>query len=57
MKDYSVENKKRKKAWVQTHKNDEGASFFKIHYIEYDTEYSTGMYLTHEAAKKDLVNF
>lgn len=52
MKKYSKEWKQKQGAWVQNHNGE-----FKIHYIENDTEYSTGSYYTKSAAEFDLAKF
>lgn len=38
--------------WIQKH-----GDVWKIHYIQYDTEYSTGSYLTAKEAREALKNF
>ena len=57
MKKYSAEWKEAQKAWIQDHKNEKWGKFYKIHYIEYGTEYSTGEYLTRKEAEVDLNEF
>lgn len=57
MKKYSREWKIKEKAWVQSHNDSEGDVFYKIHYIENDTEYSTGVYYTKNSAMEDLTHF
>jgi hypothetical protein len=57
MKTYSREWKKKKKKWVQEHKNVSGKSIWKVHYLQNDTEYSNGEYSTEKSAKEDLQNY
>nr|MBC8360924.1 hypothetical protein [Candidatus Desulfatibia profunda] len=52
MKKYSQEWKEAKGKWIQKH---DGC--WKIHYIEHDTEYSTGEYFTAKSAREDLKNY
>jgi hypothetical protein len=49
MKKFSVEWKLKKGSWIQKHKNH-----WKIHYIRYNTEYSTGLYITKTQALEAL---
>ncbi len=54
---FSREWKLSKKAWIQDHKNAAGDKVYKIHYLENDTEYSTGEYFTKKSANEDLKNY
>jgi len=54
---YTYEWKQKTKKWVQKHKHSNGESYWAIHYMQNDTEYSNGEYLTEKAAKKDLENY
>ena len=52
MKKYSKEWKEAQGKWIQKH-----GDLYKIHYIEYGTEYSAGEYFTALAAREDLKNY
>lgn len=52
MEKYSREWKMKHGKWIQRH-----GDVWKIHYIENETEYSTGEYLTAAAATADLKNY
>ena len=52
MEKYSREWKLAQGKWIQKH-----GDIYKIHYIENDTEYSTGEYLTAAGAKENLKNY
>ena len=56
MKKYSVAWKKAKRAWIQDHIRG-CERIWKVHYIQYDTEYSKGEYLTKAEALAALENF
>ena len=49
MEKYSREWKLAKGKWIQKHED-----IWKIHYIEYDTEYSKGEYYSAEEAREEL---
>lgn len=55
--DYSKENKEKLGKWIQDHTDDNDDRFYKIHYIRYNTEYSTGKYYKKSDAKADLKNY
>jgi len=52
MEKYSKEWKESKGKWIQRHDG-----IYKIHYIKYDTEYSTGKFFTVAAAREELKNY
>lgn len=54
MKKYSTEWKKDKGSWVQRHRNEKWGYYYKIHYIEFETEYSKGEFTTRIEAEKEL---
>ena len=51
MKKFSVEWKYAKNHWTQKHQDDMWGTIWKIHYIQYDTEYSVGHYRTKAEAE------
>ena len=53
---YSTEWKNKVGKWVQNHKEN-GETIYKIHYIENNTEYSTGQFLTRGDAEEALKDF
>lgn len=57
MKKYTSEWKQKTKKWVQKHTKSDGTSYWSIHYISNDIEYSNGEYFTEESAKEDLNNY
>ena len=57
MKTYTVEEKRKAGKWVQKHESEKWGKIWKIHYIQNDTEYSTGEYLTKKDAEKELINY
>ncbi|OGF47013.1 MAG: hypothetical protein A2231_03130 [Candidatus Firestonebacteria bacterium RIFOXYA2_FULL_40_8] len=57
MKTYSVEEKIKAGAWVQSHRGYEGEKIYKIHYIKFGTEYSTGQYFTKKSATAELKKY
>jgi hypothetical protein len=48
--DYTAKDKVKAGVWVQKHKSEKWGKVWKIHYIEYGTEYSIGEYLTKKEA-------
>ena len=48
---------KKTKKWVQKHTHSNGISYWSIHYIQNDIEYSNGEYSTEKSAKENLNNF
>jgi hypothetical protein len=54
---YTREWKQKKKKWIQKHKHSDGKTYWSIHYIQNEIEYSNGEYLTEEAAEADLKNY
>ncbi len=56
-KKYTEEWKQKTKKWVQKHSHSNGETYWSIHYIYKDIEYSNGEYPTKKSAKKDLNNF
>jgi hypothetical protein len=44
MKKYSREWKQKTRKWVQKHTESNGTSYWSIHYIQNDIEYSNGGY-------------
>jgi hypothetical protein len=57
MKKYSREWKQKTRKWVQKHKKSNGTSYWSIHYISNDFEYSNGEYSTEKSAREDLNNY
>jgi hypothetical protein len=57
MKKYTREWKQKTKKWVQKHTHSNGTSYWSIHYISNDIEYSNGEYLTEKSAIEDLNNY
>jgi len=49
MEKYSKEWKEKTGRWIQKH-----GDIWKIHYIEYDTEYSIGQYFTAKEAREEF---
>ena len=56
MKKYSKEWKLAKGKWIQKWASADGHTY-RIHYIENDTEYSAGNYLTAKEARAELKNY
>jgi hypothetical protein len=54
---YTREWKKKTKKWVQKHTHPNGTSYWTIHYIQNEIEYSNGEYSTEELAEKDLEKY
>ena len=54
---FTREWKQKTKKWVQKHKHSNGESYWSIHYIQNDIEYSNGEYPTEISAKDDLINY
>ena len=57
MKTYTREWKQKTRKWVQEHTKSNGTSYWSIHYIQNDTEYSNGEYSTEKSAIEDLKNY
>jgi hypothetical protein len=55
MEKYSAEWKMAQRHWVQDHKASNGDRIYKIHYIEYDTEYCIGEYFTAKDARDEMI--
>ena len=54
---YTREWKQKTKKWVQKHTRANGESYWSIHYLQNDIEYSNGEYSTEKSAKEDLNNY
>jgi hypothetical protein len=54
MEKYSKEWKIKKGVWVQKHRDAAKGDLWKIHYIENDTEYSTGEFFTARDARSEM---
>jgi hypothetical protein len=54
---YTREWKQKTKKWVQKHTHSNGKSYWSIHYMYDDIEYSNGEYSTEKSAKEDLNNY
>jgi len=54
---YTREWKQKTKKWVQKHTRSNGESYWSIHYLQNDIEYSNGEYSTEKSAKEDLNNY
>lgn len=57
MKKYSREWKQKTKKWVQKHTRLDRSTYWSIHYIQNDMEYSNGEYPSEKSAKEDLINY
>ena len=54
---YTMEWKKKTKKWVQKHKHSNGKTYWAIHYMQNDIEYSNGEYSTEKEAKGYLSDY
>ena len=54
---YSWEWKQKKKKWVQKHTKQNGETYWAIHYIQNDFEYSNGEYFSEKLAEEDLKTY
>ena len=57
MKTYTREWKQKKRKWVKEHTHSNGTSYWSIHYIQSDIEYSNGEYSMEKSAREDLKNY
>ncbi|PKN52769.1 MAG: hypothetical protein CVU55_05975 [Deltaproteobacteria bacterium HGW-Deltaproteobacteria-13] len=57
MRKYSWEWKQKQRKWVEKHTRMNGESYWTIHYIQNDIEYSNGEYFTEKSAEEDLKNY
>ena len=56
MKKYSTEWKKAKGAWIQPHHSERWGKHWRVHWIQYDTEFHGSVCLTRAEAENELEN-
>lgn len=54
---YTREWKQKTKKWIQKHTHSSGKTYWSIHYMYNDIEYSNGEYSSEKSAKEDLNNY
>lgn len=52
-----MEWKRKTKKWVQKHEHSNGKTYWAIHYMQNDIEYSNGEYSTEKEAKEYLSDY